>query len=95
MVSMSASTADALDLRQPRVKITGWISDVSTNLWRLSDRVLHIEPDSRIDDTIRTGNYAVVIAGVDAAGELHAESISQKPASDGAGYTIEFRCLIQ
>lgn len=95
MVSMSASTADALGLRQPRVKITGWISDVSTNLYPLSDRFPHIEPDSHIEGALQTGSYAVVIASVDAAGELHAESIAQKPASDGAGYTIEFRCLIQ
>jgi hypothetical protein len=94
-VSMSASTAYALDFRRPRVKITGWISDASTDHWRMDDRVLHIGPDSLIEGDVQSGEYAVVIATVDDDGELHAENVSLQPPSGGVGYTIEFRCLIQ
>jgi hypothetical protein len=95
IVSMSASTAYALDFRRPRVKITGWISDASTDHWRMDDRVLHIGPDSLIEGDVQSGEYAVVIATVDDDGELHAENVSLQPPSGGVGYTIEFRCLIQ
>ncbi len=84
-----------IDLRRPRVKITGWIGDTRTNHWCMDSRVLHIEPDSRIESKVQTGAYAVAIASVDGAGRLHAENISLRPSPDGAGYTIEFRCLIQ
>lgn len=84
-----------IDLRRrPRVKITGWISDTRTGLWQVGDRVLHVGPDSVIDDSARAGKYTVVIAEVDDDGQLHAKNILLRPTS-GIGYTMEFRCLIQ
>jgi len=84
-----------IDLRRPRVKITGWIGDTSTNHWRMGNRVLYIEPDSLIESNVQTGEYAVVTASIDDDGGLHAGNISLRSSPDGAGYTIEFRCLIQ
>ena len=97
-VSEAASppvVGQAIDLRRrPRVKITGWISSTRTDLWQVGDRVLHIGPDSIIDDSAQAGRYAVVIAEVDDDGRLHAKNLLLEPTS-GIGYTMEFRCLIQ
>lgn len=81
--------------RRPRVKVTGWISDTSTDRWRIGDHVLRIDPDSPIEGSVEAGRYVVVIASVDDEGQLHAERVSLQPPSGGIGYTLEFRCLIQ
>jgi hypothetical protein len=92
----STGIEQTIDLkRRPRVKFTGWISDISTDLWRVGDRVLRVDPDSLIEGNVETGKYVVVIADVDDDGQLHAESVSLQPPSGGIGYTFEFRCLIQ
>jgi len=81
--------------RRPLVKISGWISDTSTDRWRVGDRVLQVDHGSLIEGNVQAGRYAVVIARVDDDGQLHAQSVSLQPPSGGIGYTFEFRCLIQ
>jgi len=82
-------------MRRPQVKFSGWIGESSAQLWRIGDRVLHLDPDSTLDASVQAGRYATVIASVDDEGELHAESVSVQSPTGGIGYTMEFRCLIQ